>query len=252
MNKIFKFIEVLQEDKIYHFPKELYVSEGLIKSFDYDKMINLLKKLFNEYNIPFNYILDVSGIVVDISRKSLNNSKDFIDKLERLLNVSGYIVSNYKLSSYIDPNKILLGKGLPSKEVFFSNEFDNIRLNLNKKYDSEMDGVPLFLFHVTRKKNLPKIEKKGIVPMSLNRIEKHPDRVYLFDNLGSAEMYGEMLKQRFDIDDIIILKIDTRLTNKLVLRYDPKFGGKEEKFGAVYTDNHFSPFSIVDKIVPKL
>lgn len=61
----------------------------------------------------------------------------------------------------------------------------------------------------------------------------------MFTKLESAKYYCRDLKERFNINDLIILKIDNRLTVKLLLRYEPKIGGESSDFGAVYTDIHF-------------
>ena len=51
------------------------------------------------------------------------------------------------------------------------------------------------------------------------------------------------------VNRMIILKIDTRLTNGVKLYYDPKFGDSD--FGASYSYDHFSPMSIIDFIKMK-
>jgi hypothetical protein len=237
------FRDKLKSHTLNNFSTELYISEGLIKSFEYDKLINLMEKLFKKYDISFNYLLDDYSLSIKMNRKDFNYCKDFLDKFEKLINVSGYHVSNTNIDD-------VLHIGMIDNKILYSN-YSDITFMLNKKYDTEMNGIPVYLYHVTDEKTFDKINRTGLNPKTMNRIEKHPERVYLFTNIESAEYYCDELNNNFDIKDLIILKIDTRMVNKLILRHDPKFGGEKTDFGAVYTDNHFSPISIVDKIYKK-
>lgn len=238
---VYNFRQKLQKDKISKFPENLYISEGLIKSFDYDDIIKLLNNIFNKYDITFDYNLDSFSLKIFIKRIDLNNSKDFVQKIKKLFNIAGYVVTNYEISN------IIRGNGFPNNYILYS-DYDTLTLELNKKFDTEMKGIPIYLYHVTEEKYIEKIKKNGLYPKSLNKIENHPDRVYLFNNIDSAKYYCNELKERYNITNFIILKIDTRLTNKLILRYDPKFGGENSDFGAFYTDNHFSTYSIIKYI----
>lgn len=223
------FTKYLREDKINEFPTSL-IKEGLILSWKYDKLINILKK-----NINFEYNLTEFCLEIIIDKKDI--TKEIIDRFNTLLILSGYYVSIY----YINDNKY---KGSPSLKEWFSN--NKIKLELNKKFDSDSDGVPLKMFHVTELKNIEKIKKSGLIPVSYSKIEKHPDRIYLFDNINSANYFKNDLIERYNLenDNVIILEIDTRLINKIKLYIDPKFGKKE--WGAYYTYSNISPFAIIN------
>jgi len=225
------FRKYLIEDKIKEFPVSL-IKEGLINSWSYDKLLIVLKKQIN-----FNYNLTDYYIEMIINRSEI--TKEIIDKLIQVLNLSGYYISNY----YIDNNK---EKGIPLLKEWFSN-YDQIKLQLNKKFDSDSNGVPLKMYHVTEKQYIDRIKKQGLKPISNSKIEKHPDRVYLFDNIESAYYYKNDLIERYNLnfDDVIILDIDTRLINKIRIYEDPKFG---EDWGAYYTYSNISPFAILTNI----
>jgi len=222
------FSKYLKEDKIKEFPVSL-IKEGLILSWEYDKLINILKKKNLQYNLK-DYCLELT-----FNKKNI--TKDFIDDFSKLLNLSGYYVSVY----YINNNK---EKGFPSLNDWFSN-YNQIKLELNKKFDSDLTGIPLKMYHITELKNINKIKKQGLIPLSYSKIEKHPDRVYLFDNIDSANYYKNDIIGRYNLEDenMIILEIDTRLINKIKLYYDPKFG---EDWGAYYTYSNISPFAITN------
>jgi len=225
------FREHLREDKIREFPVSL-INEGLILSWEYDKLLNALKnQLIFEYNFK--------DFCLEITFDRTNITKEVVDKLYQILNLAGYYVSIY----YIDNNK---GKGLPSLPEWF-NSYYQIKLQLNKKFDSDSNGVPLKMYHVTEKLYINKIKKQGLIPISHSKIENHPDRIYLFDNMDSASYYRNDIIERYNKknDDILILEIDTRLVNKIQLYEDPKFG---EDWGAYYTYSNISPFAIITEI----
>ena len=225
------FREHLREDKIREFPISL-IKEGLILSWVYDNLLTALKKQFIfKYNLT-DFCLEIIFDRVDIKKES-------IDKLFQILNLSGYYISVY----YIDNNK---EKGSPSMKEWFGN-YNQIKLQLNKKFDSDSTGIPLKMYHVTEKEYINKIKKQGLIPISHSKIENHPDRIYLFDNIDSASYYKNDLIERYNLeyDNVIILEIDTRLINKIKLYEDPKFG---DDWGAYYTYSNISPFAILTEI----
>ena len=223
------FTKYLREDKISEFPISL-IKEGLILSWEYDKLVNILKKNFNlKYNLT-EFCLEIT-----FDRKDI--TKEAIDKLNQILNLSGYYVALYYINSK--------SKGAPSLKEWFGS-YNEIKLELNKKFDSDLEGIPLKMFHVTELKNIEKIKKYGLIPLSYSKIEEHPDRIYLFDNIDSAIYFKNDLIERYNLenDNMIILEIDTRLINKIKLYIDPKFGGKE--WGAYYTYSNISTFAIIN------
>lgn len=226
------FRKYLIEDKICEFPVSL-IKEGLIQSWEYDKILSILEKKFNVKCNLTDFCLEIIFDRADIT-------KDITDNLTQILNLSGYYISNY----YIDNNK---EKGSLSLKEWFSN-YNQIKLQLNKKFDSDSNGIPLKMYHVTKKENIDRIKKQGLKPVSNSKIEKHPDRIYLFDNIESASYYKNDLIEMYNLNDIdvIILEIDTRLINKIKLYEDPKFCG--ENWGAYYTYSNISPFSIITEI----
>ena len=231
--KILNYRKIFQRNMIDEFNNSL-IKEGLISSWDYNDLIRILNRK-NYFEIDF----DSFSLKIKILRNNI--TEDLINYIKSVLNMSGYNISYWKLDNGEN------GKGLPNNYEWFS-DYNHIDIELNKKFDTELKGIPIYLFHVTEKRFLEKINKNGIYPKSLNKLEEHPDRVYVFDNLESSIYYANDLISRFDFtkNDLSILKIDTRLTNGMKLHDDPKFGDTD--FGASYTYDHISPLSIINYI----
>ena len=215
----------------------LCIKEGLIQSFSYNTFKLHLKRLIERLKI-YDYEINLTDNYIELKVK-INKRDEFLNSIKTLLNQSGYIVSNWK---YIDG--VFKNSDLP--EELYKSE---IVIRFNKKYDFKEGGIKLKMFHVTNIKYLKKILKKGILPKSKNVIENHEERVYLFDNIESAEYYLEYKNEGKTIDEeidkysdfYIILEIDIRLVKKISLYKDPKF---MESDGAYYTYDSISPISI--------
>lgn len=147
---IYNFRKKLQQDKIDEFPSDLII-EGLIISWEYDQLIKQINKISN--NIICE--LDSFSLKIIINRNEIN--EELINKLDNILRLSGYQISNY----IIDKN--LRGKGKPDKYTLYNN-YSTIEFELNKKFDTILKGIPIFLYHVTEKDNLKNINKNGIFP----------------------------------------------------------------------------------------
>jgi RNA:NAD 2'-phosphotransferase (TPT1/KptA family) len=114
------------------------------------------------------------------------------------------------------------------------------------------------LYHLTDKKNLSSIMKKGLVP----KISKTPNermygpRVYLFTSRQELDEQIDQNKEAHlssgyswypkltETSDVVVLVIDTKKLRKgTKLQRDPEFGGST---GAVFTKSHVPPESIID------
>ncbi len=241
-----KFIELTNNFKIQDFPSEL-VNEGLIRSFDYNIFVDKLNKLFKKYGKTVLIEQSHQGVLITFENHVFN--KHLYTELLSLLNVCGYVMSYYYYE-YFDFDKVKIGKA-GEKEIF-NKKYDLMMINIIKKYDIEnYKGLPEYLYHVTEKKYLEKILKKGLIPKAKNKIEEHPERIYFTDTIDGAEDFREILEDRLNLnfDDIIILKINTKLLNKIKLYYDPTFFETEYEYEnnlykAFYTYDNISPYSI--------
>ena len=208
-----RFHQRIIESIINDFPIEL-ITEGLIKSIDYDIVENLLKKLFIKYNKKVIILVDHQGIYITVKNKVFN--KYLMEGFFNLLKVVGYNISYY----YID-NKQFIDKPLTVLEIF--SEYNELNINLIKKYDTEEKGIPNYLYHITNKKYLDKIKKNGLIPKSKNKIEKYPDRIYITNNIVGAKNIKKDYENKYKNDEWIILKINTKLLNKIKLYLDPTY-----------------------------
>ena len=68
-----------------------------------------------------------------------------------------------------------------------------IAFYLEAKYDLKVD-VPDILYHVSPSRFKDKISKIGFIPKTGNKISKHPERIYLTDDLKTAISFGENIK----------------------------------------------------------
>jgi len=241
-----KFIELTNNFKIKDFPSEI-VNEGLIRSFDYNVFVDKLNKLFNKYGKNVLIEQNHQGVLITFESHVFN--KHLFTEFLSLLNVCGYVMSYYYYEDfYFDKVKI----GKPSENEIFYKKYNLMMINIIKKYDIEnYKGLPEYLYHVTERKNIEKILKKGLIPKAKNKIEEHPERIYFTDNIDGANDFRTMLQysMNFNIEDLIILKINTKLLNKIKLYYDPTFFETEDEYEnnsykAFYTYDNISPYSI--------
>ena len=124
--------------------------------------------------------------------------------------LSGYFVATYKI------DEIVPGKGKPDMKTWFYKYYDIMEIEINKKFDTET-GIPLKLYHVTHRKNLKKIQNKGLLPLSYKKIDYHPDRIYLFGSLKSAKIFKSDLMNRYFLENknLVVLEINSKLLNEI-------------------------------------
>jgi len=220
------------------------IKEGLIYSWSYNIFKNKLKDLLNSIKeFDVNILLNNHYIELEINIK---NEINFLEKIKNILNQSGYLISNWKYKN----EKEFRTSDLPEK-LNFKNK--NLILRFNKKYDLEEKGVRYKMYHITNIRLLNKIIKKGILPRNNNVLEKHEERIYLFDNIESANLYLDdkntnktikdidKISDLMDEDFFIILEVDLRLVRRIKLYKDPKFN---EQDGAYYTEDSIPPICI--------
>jgi hypothetical protein len=168
----------------------LVLTEGLIKTYPLRKSIDIIKKRFPNLIVEEDKDgeIYVEGDMLEL--------KNYIP----LFNNLGYFISLYTINGtdwikdYDDNTK-------PSA------------IYLEPKYDIEVE-VPKILYHASPLKFKDKISKIGFIPKSGNKLSKHPDRIYVTDNLQTAIYFGENIKVE-EGDGYCIYEIDGRYINKL-------------------------------------
>jgi hypothetical protein len=240
---LYGFLDLLREKKLSEFNYDL-LKEGLIKSSEYSITIDKINDLINKHNLNGMckmYVIN-DRILVEINDNNINNKVKFFNDFLKLLDVTGYFVSNYKINNQLINQNIDL-------QTFTNNSI--VIIYLNKKFDSEAGVIPEFLYHVTEEKYIDRIRRYGLINKSKQYIENHPERIYFFENINNCLEYIDF-KQ---IINPIILKIDVKTLNNLKIKNiigdeveriklynDPKY----QPINAYYSYDNIPPYSIVE------
>jgi hypothetical protein len=150
---------------------KLSISEGLIFTHPVDKSTNVLKRRFSELKVE---IEEDGEIYIEIEKPSK------IGKYLPIITNLGYFISLYTL----DGSNWL---------KYYNNDTEMIALYLEPKYDLKVD-IPNILYHVSPVRFKDKISKIGFIPKTGNKISKHPERIYLTDDLKTAINFGDNIK----------------------------------------------------------
>lgn len=187
MGDNFKFILEYNEylENIFNSDKDLYIYgeikkrtkfgrlslvEGLIYTCPVDKSINILRRRFPELDIE-------KEIDDEIFIQNLDNK---LNKYLPLITNLGYFISKMT----VDGN---------DWEIEYNDNSKPIAIYLEPKYDYEV-SIPDILFHSSPLKLKDKILKYGLSPRSGNKLSKHPERIYLTDDINKAISFGNYLK----------------------------------------------------------
>ena len=148
------------------------LTEGLLKTYPLEKSARIIKNRFPYLSVELEKDgeLYISGNMIDL--------KNYLP----LFNNLGYFISSYTingtdwLKDYDDSTK-------------------PIAIFLEPKYDIEIINIPNILYHASPSKFRDKISKIGFIPKTGNKLSKHPDRIYLTDDLDTAISFGEIIKK---------------------------------------------------------
>ena len=150
---------------------KLKISEGLIKTYPTNKSVDILKRRFPELDIE----IDADGEIY------IYNLNDKLSKYIPIITNLGYFISQITKDGnnwqHISINDYLYAKGIC----------------IEAKYDYEV-VIPNILYHASPIKLKNKILKNGLSPRTGNKIAKHPERIYLTDNINTAIQFGKYLK----------------------------------------------------------
>jgi hypothetical protein len=227
--KLFKILlEVYKEEY------ELNLQEGLIKTTNIGKTINLLKKKFPYWEFK----VDDKAFFIQILG---NRTEKQYQELKYLLNNLGWFISWFKTESDSGNisgkfNEEAVINSFNKDDVFF------IELRIEAKFDEEVvENIPSILYHIVPTQNSDKILKIGLVPKSRSKASYHPDRVYLGRSIGGVEKLIPQMHQITGDKNYTILKINTEMIPGGYLRLytDPNYS-KE----AFYTLNNIPPQAI--------
>jgi len=201
-----KLLKLLLE--IYKEEYNLNLTEGLIKTTNIGKTLNILEKKYSSKFIFSNFKNSFSIKTFSTDINALNNG------IIKDANNLGWFPSYVETEEYT---------GKWNEKYFKEGE---IKLRFEAKFDEEIvENIPDILYHITPTQNADKILKIGLVPKSRSKASYHPDRVYLSKDLKDVENLGEMFFQKTGINDWTILKIKTDMVpgDYLKLYTDPNY-----------------------------
>jgi hypothetical protein len=216
-----KLLKVLLE--IYKEEYNLNLTEGLIKTTNVGKTLNILEK---KYSSKFIFSKSKNSFSIKTFSTDINTLNNGIIKDANNL---GWFPSYIETEEYT---------GKWNEKYFKEGE---IKLRFEAKFDEEIvENIPDILYHITPTQNADKILKIGLVPKSRSKASYHPDRVYLSKDLEDIENLGEMFYQKTGVKDWSILKIKTDMIpgDYLKLYTDPNY------INGYYTLNNIPPQAI--------
>ena len=203
--------------------RENILQEGLIKSYDVNKLVNILNKRFRQQEYIITFVeQNKFGVII------LNTS--IVDTFEDLCFVCGWYCAIKKRCQH------------------------GIQLQIEKKFQNKFITVSelvnqcncRYLHHITLRHNLKHIEKKGLLPSSKNDQFKYPDRIYFLitndfrDVVATATMLSINREDDSDQNYIDII-IDLNKINPDIKFYlDPNI----EENDSLYTMDNITPQAI--------
>ena len=215
------------DKKIRRILRENIIQEGLIKSCDVNKLLNILMTHFSpqDFKINPNFTDDRVNILI------FNNT--IIDKIEDICFVCGWygaIKRQENIGVYLQLERKFQTASITSREL----------VNFNVKY----------LYHITREHNLKHIKKNGLIPSSKNDQFQYPDRIYFLEKNDKSDVSAMAILLNINRDDdsdtnYILITVDLTKINPYTRFYlDPNTDG------TVFTMDNISPQAIVkvDKI----
>lgn len=221
------------------------ISEGLIKTVEVDKALDIIGKQFPTFD-SFYEGENNNSIRIEFSPKYLrspeqNYTGDLpdpnISKVLSLLNNLGYFPSvvQYDLGSTSGQIKYS-----PSqlRDLIINKRPKYLSFIFEPKYDPVVE-VPRYIYHITDSKYLDKIKQIGLKPKALNKKATHESRIYFSLDKKSSDYLWDRLKYFISSDKGILLTIDTE--NLAATFYDdPNFSNM-----GVYTYSNIPPSNIV-------
>ena len=155
-----------------------FISEGLIKTHDLNKLINYLNKVSNGYMCDVSFNRGENSL----SYKTNCRYETFYENLlNQVFNLYGYFPSAITIYKEIN------GLDIPKYEKFtkgflYNNiknvNFKSVEIIFEMKFDKQTIIKSCKLYHVFNVKDRDSILKRGLIPKSRKRKSDHPERIY--------------------------------------------------------------------------
>lgn len=227
-----------------------YITEGLIKTHDFDVVKSKEHIFLNPLRINYDLIYYETNNTIHLEIDYFNKIQDInstIDCIESfMVNMMGWFPSHMILINLHDKEN-----SLPYNRFFLKDKQDfleKVVIIFESKFDIQLTEVPKKLYHLTIQEFENKIQKQGLIPKSKSKLSFHPDRIYFTKHkLGCLSLINQMkffyksnnwLKIKSKINDKwLIYEIDT--TNlDLKIYCDPNY------IGGFYVLNNIPPTSL--------
>jgi hypothetical protein len=241
-----KIVDILLGKHRDPFTGELY--EGLTKTVDVDKAVELIRRKFKPELERMELINDgaiillsfeptyaddqLRGYVGDYPDRSISEVLVFLNNL-------GYFPASvgYDLGSKQEHYKL---KYTPAafRRLISNEEPSYLTFRFEPKYDQAIQ-TPRYLYHITDSKYLENIKRIGLKPRALSKKSTHESRIYFSLDKNTASRLWDSLKWYIPRDRGVLLTIDTEKLNANFYN-DPNFN----KLG-VYTYANIPPSAIV-------
>lgn len=215
------------------------IKEGLIFTHNIEKYQNSLDIQLSSIGVKHNINI-ISKFVYDL--EILNPFELSVELLKYVIDINQNLLGYYPSYVWVI-NKI--GKnGFIFDEKYLSNEFLNIKIRFESKYEDGLYKndleIPEYAYHISPKEKRIKILSDGLCPKSYNRKTKHPDRLYLFydlkdyDNLLKGLIFNDQMKgldREYDTYKI-------KMNRSMIIHSDPNYDR------GFYTYDNISPRDI--------
>lgn len=198
--------------------------EGLLKTYPIDTLKKYVCNAFH-FNEKQFHIKEKNGIKYAVIYYYYTKATE--NNLIKAMNLGGYFLASHSIGR---------GNNKDIKRAIFEPKFqDELEIKLKEHP---------YLFHVTEKKNVPRIQHIGICPRSNSVLFNYPERIYLLygdandDNFFTvAKMLCNAKYKDNDISRYCILYLDTnKLDNDMRLFTDPNFPGGIYTYGNIRPD----------------
>jgi hypothetical protein len=206
------------------------LSEGLLKSYDIDFVIEKSKQRLSVINIKHN-IVKLPNNTIKIT--FFNFNKVYIDPLFNFLNSNFTNLFGWFPSHMSMTNLSGMENQMNYDENYLISTYeylDEVSIIYESKFDIESD-IPNEVYHISIQEYEDKILKSGIVPKTKSKISEHGDRIYICKTSDDCEeMISKMKFYFFNKNPLIntkwiIYKIDTSGL-EFKLYKDPNFINK--------------------------
>jgi len=208
----------------------LNIREGLIKTTNRGKSIDILKKKFPQ----IKWVLATNNNSFNLVSTKLNFD---LEEVIKYINNLGWFPS---VMSYKDKENNQY-RNLKFDLQVLENWFENLKwlvINFEAKYDFKIEKKFDTLYHITPLKNYEKIKKIGLSPKSRSKKSYHPERVYLGKNIEDTIELGDLFYQTTGENEWVLLEVKVENLPYIKFYQDPNFSP------GLYTLNNIPPSNI--------